>query len=73
MQKSKDAAFETLSDPKYSGKMKVSALLSGCIHTRMIFKIFISSVTGTPTNQNRYPIIQKRLAKEDWRSCVSIY
>ncbi|PNI22139.1 ERCC6L2 isoform 2, partial [Pan troglodytes] len=25
VQKSKDAAFETLSDPKYSGKMKVSS------------------------------------------------
>ncbi|EHB09651.1 Putative DNA repair and recombination protein RAD26-like protein [Heterocephalus glaber] len=27
VQKSKDAAFETLSDPKYSGKMKASAVL----------------------------------------------
>lgn len=32
VQKSKDAAFETLSDPKYSGKMKVSILFSGCLH-----------------------------------------
>lgn len=31
VQKSKDAAFETLSDPKYSGKMKVCILHSVCI------------------------------------------
>lgn len=41
VQKSKDAAFQTLSDPKYSGKMKVTAFLSGCINMRMIYKIFI--------------------------------
>lgn len=41
VQKSKDAAFQTLSDPKYSGKMKVSAVLPGHMHRRMIYKIFI--------------------------------
>lgn len=46
MQKSKDAAFETLSDPKYSGKMKVSALLSVFIYTRMINKMFIKQYEG---------------------------
>ena len=41
MQKSKDAAFETLSDPKYSGKMKVSCY-SFSLHTCKddVFKSF---------------------------------
>lgn len=38
VQKSKDAAFETLSDPKYSGKMKVSFLFSGDTHKRIYKK-----------------------------------
>lgn len=29
MQLSKDAAFETISDPKYSGKMKVNMFFRG--------------------------------------------
>lgn len=64
VQKSKDAAFETLSDPKYSGKMKVSALLSGCTHISMIHKIFISGMMGD-NNQKDPNHSEETVAKDN--------
>lgn len=72
VQKSKDAAFETLSDPKYSGKMKVSILLSVCIHARMIYNIFIKWYDRDTNLSEQLPNHSEEIVtKDNWYNFIS--